>query len=350
MNDWYYARGGKQTGPITREALVALARDGGLDPINDLVWSSSMKDWQAAGQVPGIFSTEVKSAARAIDRSNPYVAPSSNLDDPAPAAHGVGLEEIVPGSQPLKPTACVKRSFDLAMRQFGMILLVGIVYIGSSAIVGNLLTTMDTMLRLPPAQHTVYQPEALENGSSLRFFVSMNRESHVASYPHILISNIFSIFLGLGMIRVGLNIVSGSPFALGMMFSGGRHLLTALCATILYSAMIVLGLVAFIVPGIYLAFRFSQYMPAIVDKNLGVLQSLKYSWSITTNNCLNLFGLFLLTIGIILAGFLALLIGLIVAVPVVWLTWMVAFRWMQYGYRSVLDQPGSSTPMLAENP
>ncbi len=54
MTEWYYARGGQQSGPVTFEQLGELARSGGLHP-KDLVWTSTMKDWTPAGQVPGLF-------------------------------------------------------------------------------------------------------------------------------------------------------------------------------------------------------------------------------------------------------------------------------------------------------
>ncbi|MES2477250.1 MAG: DUF4339 domain-containing protein [Verrucomicrobiota bacterium] len=343
MNEWYYARGGKQIGPISREALVELARNGGLDPLKDLVWTSSMKDWQPAGQVPGIFTTAVTTA----DPANPYAAPTSLPDEVVPA--GSPVPEIVPGSQPLRPTACIKRAFDLVMRHFGMILLVGIVYIASSAIVGTLLTQVDSTLGLPPAQSAA-SPSG-NPASEQSFHVAFGSEATSdASHLHVLLSNIFSIFLTLGLTRIGLNIVSGKPFTLAMLFGGGRQLLTACLATILYTAMILLGLILLIVPGIYLALRFGQYLPAIVDKNLGVLESLKYSSSLTTNNRLNLFGLVLLTIGLMILGLIALLVGLVVAIPIAWLAWMVAYRWLQHGYVAALDQPGTKTPMLASNP
>jgi uncharacterized membrane protein len=343
MNDWYYARGGKQNGPVSREALIELARNGGLDPFKDLVWTSTMKDWQPAGQVPGIFSTAVKLA----DPANPYAAPASDPDEPAPI--GSLLPEIVPGSQPFSATTCIKRAFDLVMRHFGMILLVGIVYIAASAIASTLLTTMDSTLGLPPAQSAVQRPEISENETTFEQFVGSESNSK-ASHLHTLISQIFSIFLTLGLTRIGLNIASGKPFMIGMLFGGGRQLITACLATILYMAMVIVGLVLFIVPGIYVALRFGQYLPAIVDKKLGVLESLKYSSSITTANRLNLFVLALLTFCVMLAGFLALLVGLVIAIPVAWLGWMVAYRWMQYGYVAALDQPGTKTPMLAANP
>ena len=44
---------------------------------------------------------------------------------------------------------------------------------------------------------------------------------------------------------------------------------------------------------------------------------------------------------------LALVVGLAVALPVAWMSWVVAYRWMQYGFSAALDQPGTKTPMLA---
>jgi uncharacterized membrane protein len=111
--------------------------------------------------------------------------------------------------------------------------------------------------------------------------------------------------------------------------------------------MIFIGFLLFIVPGVYLLLRYGQFMSAMVDRNLGVMDSLTYSSSITTNNRLNLFLLGLLAIAIIIAGVLALLVGLIFAYPVVWLSWMVAYRWMQYGHRAAQDHPGTTTPLLS---
>jgi uncharacterized membrane protein len=110
--------------------------------------------------------------------------------------------------------------------------------------------------------------------------------------------------------------------------------------------MVVVGLVLFIVPGIYIMLRYGQYMTAIVDRNMGVMESLSYSSSITENNRMNLFVLILMTIAIAIAGCLALVVGLIFAYPVIWLSWAVAYRWMQYGHRAAMDHPGTQTPML----
>jgi hypothetical protein len=96
MSEWYYAKGGTQNGPVTFENLRELARNGGLDA-KDLVWTSSMKDWQPAGEVEGLIAENAAAGQPAPDPSNPYAAPQSAWNEPA-AATGAALQEIIPGS------------------------------------------------------------------------------------------------------------------------------------------------------------------------------------------------------------------------------------------------------------
>jgi hypothetical protein len=330
MTEWYYARGGQQNGPVSFEQLAELARTGGLNPMKDLVWTASMKDWLPAGQVPEIYG-------HAAAPANPYAAPQSDLNDVARITAGEALAEIVPGSEPIDVMACVKRGFDLTCRHFGMILLVGVVYMGVSFGTSLLLGLMDVALGLGQVPQTQFESEA---GSA---FASFQQNG---SPLNMLISQVVSIFLSLGISRIGLNLVSGKEFSVGMLFGGGRKLLPALGATILYGLMVGLGMVLLIVPGIYLALRYGQYLTAMVDRDMGIMESFQYSSSLTTNNRMNLFLLVLLAVVIMFAGCLALVVGMIFAFPVVWLSWIVAYRWMQYGHRAALDHHGTKTPML----
>jgi hypothetical protein len=330
MTEWYYARGGQQNGPVSFEQLAELARTGGLNPMKDLVWTASMKDWLPAGQVPEIYG-------HAAAPANPYAAPQSDLNDVARITTGEALAEIVPGSEPIDVMACVKRGFDLTCRHFGMILLVGVVYMGVSFGTSLLLGLMDVALGLGQVPQTQFESEA---GSA---FASFQQNG---SPLNMLISQVVSIFLSLGISRIGLNLVSGKEFSVGMLFGGGRKLLPALGATILYGLMVGLGMVLLIVPGIYLALRYGQYLTAMVDRDMGIMESFQYSSSLTTNNRMNLFLLVLLAVVIMFAGCLALVVGMIFAFPVVWLSWIVAYRWMQYGHRAALDHHGTKTPML----
>jgi uncharacterized membrane protein len=337
MNEWYYAREGKQSGPVSFEQLAELARNGGLNRTKDLVWTSTMKDWLPAGEVPELFTAPPPplGGLPAGDPANPYSAPASTWSEPELAHLGEVLPEIPPGSEPIDIMACIKRGVSLTARNFPMILLVGLVYWGITMAAGVIFGLIDSALGWAPAPKPDIQPENLS-------FSYQQAGGPVAG----ILGQVLSIFLYLGATRIGLNIVSGKPFSVGMLFGGGDKLLRAIGATILYMAMVIVGLVLLIVPGIYLAMRFGQYQMAIVDKNMGILESFSYSSSITTNNRMNLLGLAVLSILIFVAGCAALLVGIFFAIPVAWLSWVVAYRWMQHGHRAALDSPGTVTPML----
>jgi len=325
MSEWFYARGGQQSGPVTWEQLGEIARTGGLDPVKDLVWTGSMKDWVPAGQVAGLLADP---AAQAADPAIPWAAPQSAWTAPAPPTPG-DLQEIAPGGEPLDVVACVKRGFELTKRQFGTILLVGLVYLGMAMAMG-IIQVMGGVVSSDGAEFA--PPNVM--GGGIRFVSQV-------------IAQLFTMFLGLGLTRIGLNVVSGKAVAVGMLFGEGGKLLRVIGATLLFGMVVCVGFLLLIVPGVYLALRYGQYMVAIVDRDLGVIDAFAYSSALTTHNRLNLFLLILLAMLITLAGMLACGIGLIFAGPVVWLTHMVAYRWMQYGRRATLDHPGTTMPVLA---
>ncbi len=343
MTEWFYARDGRQEGPVSHEKLIELARSGGLNPGKDLVWNASMKDWTPAGRVQGLFASEGQPPIPS-DPSNPYAAPQSQWVAPVPAVGA--LEEITPGSEPIVVTACVKRAFDLGIRHIGMVLLMSVVYLIITTVFNVAMSVMDTALGLSPmfpVQQVRYEPQS----GSGSWFVFLAASQNGASWVNMILSNVFSVFIMLGLIRMALNLVSGREVSFSMLFSGGKNLLPALVANLLFYAVFIIGLLLLVAPGIYIALRYGLFMYAMVDRNLGVMDSFAHSSKLTTNNRGNLFLLGLLGILILIAGLVALCVGLLFAMPVFFLSWIVAYRWMQYGHRAALDVPGTRTPMLA---
>lgn len=337
MNEWFYAKGGKQSGPVPFEQLVALARSSELDPLKDLVWNSTMKDWTPAGQVKEIFTAApvpapAQVAKPMVNPADPYATPLSTWNQPEVVAVGA-LSEIMHGSEPLDASACVKRGFDLTKRQFGNILIVGLVYFAihfGCSIVSSLI-------------------QAALSEVAGRGGLSEGMASVVIGFTMLfnLVYQVISLYLGMGLTRVGLNFVSGSEVSVSQLFGEGGKLLRAIGASIIFWMMLVVGLLLLIFPGIYIALRYGQYLNAIVDRNLGVFESFTYSASITTNNKLPLFVLVVFSALISIAGMLLCGVGLIFAGPVAWLAMMVGYRWMQYGHRAAMDQLGTTVPMLA---
>ncbi|KFN41034.1 DUF4339 domain-containing protein [Arenimonas oryziterrae] len=333
MTDWYYARGGQQHGPVSFEQLQHLVRTGGIDPAVDSVWNSTMSGWKLAGEMRELFDAPAHPQPVASGGANPYAAPQSRWDDPSYAST-IGLAEIVPGSQPIDAMECVRRGFDLTKRYYLNIFLIGLVYFICVSGPGFIWGIIDMMITVATSRE---QGGPVEPGA-VRIVLSMFVQ---------IILQVFSIFLQLGLVRVGLNLVSGREVSVGMLFGEGSKLLRAIGASLLFGIAFMIGILLLIFPGIYIAMRYGQFLTAIVDRDLGVIAAFEYSSTLTENSRVNLFVLALLSFLIVMAGMLACFIGLIFAGPVVWLAGIVAYRWMQYGSDAVRDQPGTETPMLA---
>ncbi|MCP5546182.1 MAG: DUF4339 domain-containing protein [Akkermansiaceae bacterium] len=335
MSEWYYAKAGQQMGPVPLSKLKELLESGGIDPQKDLVWTSSMKDWLPAAQVEGLGKP---TAAPVADPSNPYAAPQTGWNEAAELSTAAGeLAEIVPGSQPFDAAACIKRGWELTKRNVATIVLTGLVYVGIMMGVGMVIGVIGFLVMGGSQFQIDPETRQLTQEVAPAWFQILNQ----------LITQLVTTFLSLGATRIALNIVSGREATVGMLFGEGSKLLKAFGASILFGLMVAIGFLLLIVPGVYLALRFGQYMTAIVDKDLGVIDSFKYSSSITTNNRVNLFVLALFGFLLTIAGLLACIVGVFVVLPIIWLAAVVAYRWMQYGNKAAMDHPGTAIPMLA---
>lgn len=73
-----------------------------------------------------------------------------------------------------------------------------------------------------------------------------------------------------------------------------RYLLPAIGVSILYGISVAIGFFLLLIPGIYMAVRFSMALPAVAFKNLGSLEALSYSSNLTREYWWRTFGLLLL--------------------------------------------------------
>lgn len=87
-------------------------------------------------------------------------------------------------------------------------------------------------------------------------------------------------------------------------------------AEILYAIIVLLGLICFIFPGIYIAIRLRFFRFMIVeDENLGPIDALKKGWAMTRGKFWKLFWLTVVLLGINILGALLLLVGLLFTIP-----------------------------------
>lgn len=114
-------------------------------------------------------------------------------------------------------------------------------------------------------------------------------------------------------------------------------------ASVLSMIIIVLGFILLIVPGVILGLGLIATCYLVVDKKLGAIEALKESWRITKGHKGTLFILILALMGVAILGFLALFVGILVAMPVIFLA-------VAHAYRILEKKAGSSSSQTEATP
>jgi len=127
---------------------------------------------------------------------------------------------------------------------------------------------------------------------------------------------IFEIFVSLGAVLLMIKIARGAGEFRDLLACFDVVLAVRyVVAAILYGLIVLGGLILFIIPGIIWAIQFRFYALLIVDKKLGPIEALKASSRMTRGVKWQLLGLVIVLFLIQILGFLALIVGLFVTVP-----------------------------------
>ncbi len=133
---------------------------------------------------------------------------------------------------------------------------------------------------------------------------TLNRDVLSAFYAFLIYSPIYA-----SSHLVFLRGVRGEKLSLWMLFEGFSKYLNVLLTTLLCGGMIVISLVFFIIPGIYVACRLVFVAYLVLDEDMGPIEAIEASWRLTKGQVLKVIGLglvnvpFALFIGLPLATF-----------------------------------------------
>ncbi len=295
---WYYTLNSQQAGPVSQSELADLLNND-LSP-NTLVWKEGMADWLPANEVAEFKNFNAPSPSDI----NIYAAPDTVA---TMAPQEISTNDLPDSPIPLDVLFCIKQGWKFTCGNFGKIFLFGLVYL----VLSLFITTLE----------------------------SLAIEAELAESLMQILSYILQTFIGMGIFAFALALVKGQDASISQLFgqSGGK-LLKVCVASLLYGIMVVLGFICFVIPGIYLTIRFFYYQAAIIDKDLGIIESFSYSSKLTRDNKLNILGLHVLNFLIVIAGFLAFGIGLFWAVPTVWLASVISYCYLHDGERAIIVQ------------
>jgi len=112
---------------------------------------------------------------------------------------------------------------------------------------------------------------------------------------------------------------------------GFDYYLNIILANLLMTALIAIGFLALIVPGIIVACRLAFVPYLVMDKNLDAIGAVEESWRMTRGYGWTIFGMGIISIFIVIAGLLCLIIGIIPAA--IWIS--AAFATI---YQTVLNK------------
>ncbi len=130
----------------------------------------------------------------------------------------------------------------------------------------------------------------------------------------ILLSHLITFTLSLGMILAFLRTARGEPSSLADLFQGPPYLIPALMGMGVVVLATLAGLVALILPGIYIGLRL-QFVPFLIVDGWGPRDALRRSWTITRGKVLWLLGFNVVGSLLNLLGLLLFMVGMVISQP-----------------------------------
>lgn len=115
-----------------------------------------------------------------------------------------------------------------------------------------------------------------------------------AGFGFLLIYFLASVYFTLGHLNLMLKIAKGEPAELTDMFRVGKFFWRGSVAAVIYVLAISSGMCLLLLPGIYLLFMFGQSGLILLDQDVGAIESLKRSYSLTKGNLLTIFLLYVI--------------------------------------------------------
>ena len=152
------------------------------------------------------------------------------------------------------------------------------------------------------------------------------------SFVVMIVGTLLGMVVTMGIMRMCLRFVDDDRGELVDLFATFPLLINYVFATIVVGIIVTIGMLFFVIPGIFLGIRLQMYAWAIVDKQIGPIEALSQSWEMTRGSAWNLFLLSLLLGLVNILGMLALGIGMLVTGPLAMVATGYAYRRLEADY------------------
>jgi len=114
--------------------------------------------------------------------------------------------------------------------------------------------------------------------------------------------------------------------------------LNIVLANLIVTALVIIGLVMLIIPGIIIACRLAFVSYLVMDKNMEAMKAVEKSWQMTRGHGWTIFGMAIITFFICIAGLIVFFVGIIISI-------MWAHAAFATLYQSVLNANDDENPI-----
>lgn len=233
-----------------------------------------------------------------------YRAPESTLTERANQRSGGSVEAALAGQTPWSIGDIAGKSWQLVAGFKGVFWLAMMAYVGAAMILGGISGAINA------AVGSAGVAVALE-----------------------IVSGILLTPLMAGLVMLCVRRAAGAETSFAMIANHYDKMLPLFALNILTVVMVALGMIALILPGIYLAIAYALAMPLMIDKKMGIWEAMETSRKALTQCWFRYFGLLLLSMLVMMAGALALGIGLIWTMPMAMLMFASVYHEM-FGFEA----------------
>lgn len=138
-----------------------------------------------------------------------------------------------------------------------------------------------------------------------------------------------------GIIMLAVQRASHKMIAVPMIFNYYILVWPLVFASLLINTAVILGLFLLIIPGIYLSITFVFTIPLIIDKQLGIIEAMKTSYSVVNKKWWKFFGLYMTLVFYCILCIFTIGIGFIWVLPLTFLVNGVLYRRI-FGYSNLI--------------
>lgn len=274
--NWYYAKDGKPQGPVGRDEITSLFRDGTIAP-DALVWQEGTPDWVMASSV-------------------------------------LGREETTPGSAPapvgsageIDFAACFNEAWSVFKIHWPLMLAAGAIFLFLSAAIQGPFQVLQVVFQ-----------KKLESEPMLLIALIL------ASWA---VSLVFSPPLTAGFYQFCVESIRDKP-RLETLFLGFRScwVQSVLCALVM-GLLIILGFICLIIPGIYLSIAYYYAIPLVIDRKMGFWEAMELSRKTVHRQWFMVFAVVVVSGLLAMVGLLLCCVGFFASLPLAYLVAMQAYR------------------------